>query len=361
MTTHHPGVRVNITSRSRSSTRTGPSGTPRRASWRKRSRRPRRPVLLALTLALAAITVVVGVPPAWASGAVWPLRGAVVRGFDPPEVAWGAGHRGVDVAGAVGAAVRAPRDGVISFAGAVAGRPVLVVDHGETRTTLEPVTAAVAVGRRVSAGEVIGHLSAGHACAAEACLHWGLKRGEEYLDPLVSVSDGVRLLPDSAAGEVKKRADQRRAAAAALAAMGALAGAGFEGGAGVLAVPTRGRITSVFGPRFHPIFKEWRTHQGVDLSAPCGTPIHAAGDGTVIHVGFDSSGGWRLIIAHGTIGGVDLQSVYLHAQGYRVRVGERVGRGQLVGTVGSTGWSTGCHLHFSTKANGRHVDPQKWW
>lgn len=313
-----------------------------------------------LAVVLALIAAVALAPPAVASGGVWPLDGPVARRFDPPEQVWGAGHRGVDLAGAAGAPVRAPREGVVSFAGMVAGRPVLVVDHGETRTTLEPVEAAVALGQRVSTGEVIGRLIAGHACAAEACLHWGLKRGEEYLDPLTSVGGGVRLLPDSAAAQVERRAEQRRAAAAALAAAGIPAD-GFEGGSGTLAVPARGRITSVFGPRFHPIFKQWRPHQGVDLSAPCGTPIHAAGDGTVTHVGFDASGGWRLIIAHGQVRGVDLQSVYLHAQGYRVRVGERVSRGQLVGTVGSTGWSTGCHLHFSTKANGRHVDPQKWW
>ncbi len=304
----------------------------------------------------ACITALLGGPQAWASGAVWPVQGAVVRGFDPPDVVWAAGHRGVDVVGAPGDPVRAPREGVVTFTGMVAGRPVVVIDHGETRTTLEPVEAELPRGSRVTTGEVVGRLVAGHDCAAEACLHWGLKRGEEYLDPISAVGSGVRLLPDAAVGQIERRTEERRALAATLGAAG-----GFAGGSGTLAMPVGGRITSVFGPRFHPIFKEWRTHQGVDLSAPCGTPIHAAADGTVTHVGFDASGGWRLIIAHGSMGGVDLQTVYLHAQGYRVRAGERVTRGQLVGTVGSTGWSTGCHLHFSTKANGRHVDPQQWW
>jgi len=304
----------------------------------------------------ALITALLTGPQAWASGGVWPLEGPVVRGFDPPEVAWAAGHRGVDVAGGPGDAVRTPREGVVTFAGMVAGRPVVVVDHGETRTTLEPVEATVLAGSRVGAGDVVGRLIAGHDCPSGACLHWGLKRGDDYLDPVSLVGGDVRLLPDAAVAQISRRADERRALAAALGATG-----GFAGGSGALAVPTDGRITSVFGPRFHPIFKEWRLHQGVDLSAACGTPIHAAADGTVTHVGFDASGGWRLIIAHGPLGGVDLQTVYLHAQGYRVRLGERVARGQLVGTVGSTGWSTGCHLHFSTKANGRHVDPQPWW
>ena len=66
------------------------------------------------------------------------------------------------------------------------------------------------------------------------------------------------------------------------------------------------------------------------------------------------------MVDHGVVDGVSLQTVYLHAQGYRVRTGDRVTRGQPVGTMGSTGWSTGCHLHFGVKANGRHVDPLPW-
>ena len=332
--------------------RTRPTEASRRqVSTRRRGGRLRR---WAAAVVFAMISVLLAGPQAWASGGVWPLDGPVVRGYDPPEVVWAAGHRGVDVAGTPGDAVRAPRDGVVTFTGMVAGRPVVVVDHGETRTTLEPVEATLPRGSRVAAGDVVGRLTAGHDCPASACLHWGLKRGDDYLDPVASIGGDVRLLPDAAVAQIERRAHERRALAATLASAGA-----FAGGSGTLAVPTNGRITSVFGPRFHPIFKEWRQHQGVDLSAPCGTPIHAAADGTVTHVGFDASGGWRLIIAHGQVGGVDLQTVYLHAQGYRVRVGERVARGQLVGTVGSTGWSTGCHLHFSTKANGRHVDPQQ--
>ena len=126
---------------------------------------------------------------------------------------------------------------------------------------------------------------------------------------------------------------------------------------GVLMRPVAGRVSSGFGRRFHPIFHEWRLHAGVDLSAGCGTPIRAAGDGRVSHVGYDASGGWRLIISHAPHKGRSLQTVYLHAQGYSVRPGARVTRGQVVGTVGSTGWSTGCHLHFSVKLAGNHVDP----
>lgn len=311
----------------------------------------------ALVLALAIIPL--GGTPARALAGVFPVPGAVVRGFDPPAEAWGAGHRGVDLAGAAGAPVRSPAAGVVTFAGLVAGRPVLVISHGATRSTLEPVAATVGVGVQVESGEVVGRLEAGHQpCPDEACLHWGLKRGEVYLDPLSLVGGAYRLLPDAAVEAIARRAEARAAAAAAAAVAGALLPT--VDGAGVLSRPSAGRLTSVFGLRFHPIFKQWRMHNGIDLSAPCGTPLLAAADGVVAHMAYDASGGWRLVLSHGSVNGVDLQSVYLHAQGYRVRAGDRVARGERVGTMGTTGWSTGCHLHFSTKADGRHVDPERW-
>lgn len=295
------------------------------------------------------------IPSADAAGGGWPLSGPIVRGFDPPEVAWGAGHRGVDVAGEPGDAIVAPKDGVVSYAAVLAGRPVLVIDHGQTRTTLEPVVAAVAVGTHVRAGDVVGNLIAGHNCPATACLHWGLKRGDEYLDPVPNGGGEPRLLSDSAAVAVKQRAKERAEATRALMSTGAL-----PPGGGVLGKPANARLGSGFGQRFHPIFKEWRLHAGIDLSNVCGTPLFSVAEGTISHMGYDSSGGWRLNIDHGVVTGVRLQSIYLHAQGYRVRVGDRVARGQQVGTMGTTGWSTGCHLHFGVKANGRHVDPLPW-
>ncbi|MDO5533090.1 MAG: peptidoglycan DD-metalloendopeptidase family protein [Propionibacteriaceae bacterium] len=311
-------------------------------------------VVMALALALLAPPIAHAEPLVPAGSSLRPLSGPVVRGFDPPDERWGAGHRGVDVAGRVGDAIISPRAGRVSFAGVVAGRPVVTVTHGVQRTTLEPVVAVVPVGAEVAAGQVVGHLQAGHQpCPAEACLHWGLLEGETYLDPVGSGPDAPRLLPESAVAGVRERAAQREAERSRLGDFG-------PGGPGRLASPTNGRLGSRFGPRFHPIFKEWRMHQGVDISNACGTPLWAAADGVVSHRGYDSSGGWRLVLDHGTIDGVALQTVYLHAEGYRVRNGERVTRGQVVGTMGTTGWSTGCHLHFGVKANGRHVDPLPW-
>jgi murein DD-endopeptidase MepM/ murein hydrolase activator NlpD len=103
----------------------------------------------------------------------------------------------VDLLGAVGASVRAAQPGTVTFAGRLAGRGVVVVSHGSTRTTYEPLTATVAVGDPVDAGTVLGRLELlGSHCLPRACLHWGLLEGERYLDPLTLVGGGpVRLLP----------------------------------------------------------------------------------------------------------------------------------------------------------------------
>jgi murein DD-endopeptidase MepM/ murein hydrolase activator NlpD len=144
------------------------------------------------------------VPPgrdAVPSRGVWPLdpEPEVVREFDPPRAAYSAGHRGVDLRGRVGQPVRAALAGEVTYAGRLAGRGVVVVSHGPTRTTYEPVTAAVRRGDRVGRGEVIGALQwSGSHCLPLACLHWGLRRGETYLDPLELVGGGpqpVRLYP----------------------------------------------------------------------------------------------------------------------------------------------------------------------
>lgn len=129
----------------------------------------------------------------------WPLRPepTVVTRFDPPTNPYGAGHRGVDLLGRAGQEVHAALPGTVTFAGRIAGRGVVVVGHGATRTTYEPVAAAVAVGDAVAGGAPLGTLeSAGSHCAPRACLHWGWLEGEDYLDPLRLVGDGpVRLVP----------------------------------------------------------------------------------------------------------------------------------------------------------------------
>ena len=136
----------------------------------------------------------------------WPLRPEpeVVAGFAPPPVTWAAGHRGVDLLGRPGQPVRAAKAGTVTFAGRIAGRGIVVVSHGDTRTTYEPVAASVGRGDVVGAGAVLGRLELlGSHCLPRACLHWGLVRGETYLDPLTLVGRGpVRLVPWAGLPEV---------------------------------------------------------------------------------------------------------------------------------------------------------------
>lgn len=141
-------------------------------------------------------------PPAVA---VWPLEPArVAREFSPPEGAWTAGHRGVDLVGVVGAPVVASLAGTVTFAGSLAGRGVVVIGHGDTRTTYEPLIPEVKRGDVVSVGTRIGTLDVTQShCFPAACLHWGWLRGDEYLDPLdlIAKAAPVRLLPFTRAGE----------------------------------------------------------------------------------------------------------------------------------------------------------------
>ncbi len=156
--------------------------------------------LLAALAVVVALSLPVPVPAGAATDPVgqWPLQPPeVVRGFDPPESTWGPGHRGVDLAGQPGQPVRAALPGRIAFTGTIAGRPVVTVAHGGTRTTYEPVATTLPRGTPVAAGAVIGSLGVvGSHCFPRACLHWGWIRGETYLDPLRLVGGGpVRLLP----------------------------------------------------------------------------------------------------------------------------------------------------------------------
>jgi murein DD-endopeptidase MepM/ murein hydrolase activator NlpD len=130
---------------------------------------------------------------------VWPLqpRPELIEGFAPPDDPWGSGHRGVDLLGTPGQAVHAAVEGWVTYAGMIAGRGVVVVSHGETRTTYEPVVASVPVGTFVERGQQVGSLAGtGSHCLPRSCLHWGWLRATTYLNPLDLIGSGsVRLLP----------------------------------------------------------------------------------------------------------------------------------------------------------------------
>jgi murein DD-endopeptidase MepM/ murein hydrolase activator NlpD len=118
-------------------------------------------------------------------------------------------------------------------------------------------------------------------------------------------------------------------------------------------LPIAGILTSGFGMREHPLLGGWRPHLGVDLAAPVGTPIAATSDGIVIRSGW--SGGYGLSVELNNGGGV--QTRFGHMSRLNVVSGEQVHKGEIIGFVGSTGLSTGPHLHYEVRVNGRATDP----
>ena len=117
--------------------------------------------------------------------------------------------------------------------------------------------------------------------------------------------------------------------------------------------PAPGPITSGFGMRVHPIFGTERLHAGVDIDADCGDPIWSAESGEVLSAGYSGGYGIATVVDHGD----GLSTLYAHQSDTSVSAGTVVDRGQRIGTVGTTGWSTGCHLHFEVRINGNPVDP----
>jgi murein DD-endopeptidase MepM/ murein hydrolase activator NlpD len=129
---------------------------------------------------------------------------------------------------------------------------------------------------------------------------------------------------------------------------------------GFLSFPVNGPVTSPYGMRFHPILHIWELHDGTDFGVPCGTPVHAAAAGRITQEYFNVAYGNRVIMDHGWVHGVSLQTSYNHLTSFVASIGQQVRRGQLIAYSGTTGWSTGCHLHFMVWVNGATVDPMTW-
>lgn len=121
--------------------------------------------------------------------------------------------------------------------------------------------------------------------------------------------------------------------------------------------PVAGRITSDFGYRMHPIFKRRIFHSGIDIGSPYGTPIKAANSGRVIFVGWYSGYGKVVIIDHGKINGLPTTTLYAHMSTTIAKQGSNVAKGAIIGKVGTTGYSTGPHLHFEVRQKGNPVNP----
>jgi len=121
-----------------------------------------------------------------------------------------------------------------------------------------------------------------------------------------------------------------------------------------------GYVTSPYGYRTHPIYGYYSLHDGTDFGKGCGSPMVAAASGQVISRYYSSVYGNRLYVSVGSVNGKNVTIVYNHASGYTVGVGQNVSRGQTIGYMGTTGWSTGCHLHFTVLVNGQPVQPMNW-
>ena len=115
------------------------------------------------------------------------------------------------------------------------------------------------------------------------------------------------------------------------------------------------RVSSTFGKRKHPIHKRWKMHNGIDFAAPTGTPIRATGDGVVEHIGSKGGFGKTIILRHPN----NIKTLYAHQSRFAkgLKRGDRVAQGETIGYVGSTGWSTGPHLHYEFRVNNKPVDP----
>jgi murein DD-endopeptidase MepM/ murein hydrolase activator NlpD len=130
-------------------------------------------------------------------------------------------------------------------------------------------------------------------------------------------------------------------------------------GSGRLSYPVSAPITSGYGYRYHPILHYSRLHAGTDFGAACGTPVRAAAPGTIVQAGGAGGYGNQIVIDHGSMRGRQVATSYNHLSRFVARSGT-VQRGQLIGYSGTTGLSTGCHLHFEVYVSGTHVNPMSW-
>lgn len=135
--------------------------------------------------------------------------------------------------------------------------------------------------------------------------------------------------------------------------------AGGDGG-GTLSRPASGPITSPYGMRFHPILRVWKLHDGTDFGTGCGAPVRAAAGGRVMQTYFNGGYGNRVILNNGSMRGKSVVTTYNHLTRWTVSPGQHVSRGQTIGYSGTTGYSTGCHLHFMVIVNGSTVNPMGW-
>ncbi|MDP9394001.1 MAG: M23 family metallopeptidase, partial [Actinomycetota bacterium] len=189
------------------------------------------------------------------------------------------------------------------------------------------------------------------------------------LDAAVAARRDAVAAARDAVAEDQRRYDEMRAVAARLraeavrqtrASLGTAAQGSVRAVPGRLRAPVSGAVTSPYGMRVHPVTGVYKLHTGTDFAGPCSTPVDAALAGTVSEVGYDGAYGNRVVVIHGVVDGVWLATTYNHLSRTVVRPGDAVANGTTLGVIGSTGYSTGCHLHLELLVNGEFTDPEPW-
>lgn len=277
-----------------------------------------------------------------------PVDGSVITPYRAPSGRYGPGHRGIDLAATPGAPVRACAEGTVVFVGVVAGVPVVSIEHaGGWRTTYQPVTAQVVAGQHVRAGDRLGALASTAMPGDQSAnhLHLGLRNGEQYREPVLVAAD----LRPGTLGPIRLVRLGATPAPPRVLPLDPSAPGDFSPGS----LPASGPITSPFGMRVHPVTRVLKLHDGVDIGAPCGSAIRAPHPGTVVQVLAHPAYGNFVIIDEGN----GRRSGFAHQSVVAVRPGQQVRSGDLIGQVGTTGYSTGCHLHYMIWLHGQVVNP----
>jgi murein DD-endopeptidase MepM/ murein hydrolase activator NlpD len=161
--------------------------------------------------------------------------------------------------------------------------------------------------------------------------------------------------------EMARQAEEARRAAALRSGSNSSSGSSNSSmSSSGLVWPTTGVITSSYGYRIHPVYGTRRFHDGLDMGAACGTPITAVASGRVSQRYYSSGYGYRIFVDHGFVQGRHMVSSYNHLSSYAVANGAQVSQGQTIGYVGTTGTSTGCHLHFMLWVGGSLTNPRPY-
>ena len=231
----------------------------------------------------------------------------------------------------------------------------LAEDRADLRAAQNRLTAAreLAESRRQAAAAALATVEATAALARAA---------EKQVDAVVKAREAALAAAREAAVEDRRRYQVLLVQSGALEArITGLAAKLADGkrppqGSGNFVRPSTGETTSPFGPRLHPILNYVKVHTGLDIAAGDGIS-YAADDGVVLFTEFNVAYGNMTVIDHGRIGGVRVTTLYAHQAAVGVEPGDRVVRGQAIGVIGSTGYSTGPHLHFEVRVNGEPLDP----